>query len=85
MSDFRWLIEAPGPNYLSAYNVAMSHEFYWTRDANKALAFRNKDQADAVMMAVRQLAPSLFTFALQLGDAKAVEHGFLENPSHDRD
>ncbi len=73
-SEFRWLIEAPGLRYLAARQITTSHNFYWTQDHDKALYFMSEAQADAVMMAVRQIAPELFGFALTLGDAKAVEH-----------
>lgn len=36
MTDFRWLIEAPGQRYLAARKLG-NHEFYWTQDHNKAI------------------------------------------------
>ena len=81
--DFRWLIEAPGQRYLAVQRLHMSDNFEWTADHNKALAFRTQDQADAMMMAVRQMDrqingfdKGLFSFEASLGNAKAVEHGW---------
>jgi hypothetical protein len=88
MSDFRWLIEAPGQKYLAVQRLSQSDNFEWTPDHNKALAFRSQDQADALMMAVRQMErelytlrgstfnASLFGFEASLGNAKAVEHAW---------
>ena len=42
MSDFRWLIEAPGQKYLAVQRLNASAHFEWTADHNKALAFRWK-------------------------------------------
>lgn len=87
MSDFRWLIEAPGPRYLAVQQLSNSHNFEWTSDHNKALAFRSEEQADALMMAVRQMdrqmtgygREGLFSFEQTIGNAKAVEHGWMAN------
>jgi hypothetical protein len=79
MADFRWLIEAPGARYLAPRNVG-GYDFHWTQDYNEALAFRDEGQADLTMMAIRQLAPSLFDFERTIGNAKAVEHGWLITP-----
>lgn len=87
--DFRWLIEAPGPKYLAVQRLSQSDNFEWTTDHNEALAFRSKEQADALMMAVRQIdrrlnshdgipsSLSLFGFEISLGNAKPVEHGWM--------
>lgn len=77
MTDFAWLIEAPGVFYLGARTLGR-HEFYWTQDNNKALRFFNSEQADQCMMAVRELNPDLFAFARNLHDPRPVEHGWLE-------
>lgn len=84
MSDFRWLIEAPGPRYLAVQRLRMSDTFEWTADHNRALAFRSEEQADALMMAIRQMDrqqndfdKGLFGFEHTLGNAKAVEHGWM--------
>ncbi len=76
MTDFRWLIEAPGQRYLAARKLG-NHEFHWTQDHDKAIAFRSEAQADMTMMAIRDLAPSLFDFERTLGNAKAVEHAWM--------
>ena len=76
MTDYRWLIEAPGTKYLAVREIAHTHTFHWTVDHNKALHLRTKEQADGLMMAVRQLSPGLFGFAVTLGDARAVEHAW---------
>ncbi len=73
---FAWLIEAPGQNYLS-YRHLGRHEFHWTKDHTRALRFFSLEQADNVMMAIRELAPTLFAFAITLGEAKPVEHGWI--------
>jgi hypothetical protein len=75
---FTWLVEAPGQKYLAARQIPLSREeFHWTSDHNAALRFVSREQADMTMMAVRQLAPHLFGFAVTLGEARAVEHGWL--------
>lgn len=90
-SDFRWLIEAPGQKYLAIQRLSGSDNFEWTSDHDKALAFRSKEQADALMMAVRQMDReidglrnrgklswgTLFAFETTLGNAAAVEHGWM--------
>lgn len=76
MSTHAWLVEAPGRHYLAARYLG-GHEFYWTRDPIAALRFYNEAQADAAMMALRELAPALFGFALTLGDARPVEHSWF--------
>jgi hypothetical protein len=89
MSDFRWLIEAPGQRYLAIQRLSQSDNFEWTADHNKALTFRSAEQADALMMAVRQMerelhslrgssfTNSLFGFEATLGNAQAVEHVWM--------
>lgn len=83
MSDFRWLIEAPGQRYLAARKIG-NYEFHWTQDHNAAIAFRTESQADATMMAIRDMDRAingfdkgLFAFEVNLGNAKAVEHGWV--------
>lgn len=75
-SMFCWLIEAPGAHFLATRTLGC-HEFHWTTDPNAALRFWSEQQADQTMMAVRELNPDLFGFAVTLGDARAVEHGWL--------
>ena len=83
VTDFRWLIEAPGQRYLACRRLGCD-EFFWTADHNEALAFRCEKQADGAMMAIRQMDRTingfdkgLFAFEVTIGDAKAVEHGWL--------
>ena len=85
MKDFRWLIEAPGQRYLAVQRLSMSNNFEWSLDHNAALAFRSEEQADALMMAVRQMDrqingfdKGLFGFEATLGNAAPVEHGWTE-------
>lgn len=67
-----WLIEMQGPSYLSARHLG-GYEFHWDNDANKAIRFINQEQADLVMMAVRQMRPELFPSCLPR-PISAVEH-----------
>ncbi len=92
--DFRWLIEAPGQRYLAVQRLHMSDNFEWTTDHDKAIAFRSEEQADALMMAVRQMdrelcnvrtgvdKHGLFSFEATLGNAWAREHGWLARSPH---
>lgn len=84
MNDFRWLIEAPSQHYLAVQHLSMSDNFEWTRDHDRALAFRSEDQADGLMMAVRQMDRErgglLFAFEATLGNARPVEHGWMNAP-----
>ena len=75
-TEFSWLIESSGPFYLGARHLGV-HEFYWTKDANAAIRFRDFDAADGVMMAIRDLKRSLFDFPTPL-DARPVQHGFID-------
>ena len=75
MTEFRWLIEAPGPKYLFAREVG-GWEFSWTGDHNQALAFRDEKQADDLLMVARALQPTAFEFEKNLSGARAVEHGW---------
>lgn len=93
MSDFRWLIEAPGQKYLAVQRLDASANFEWTADHNKALAFRAKVQADDLMAALRQMDRhhdsyerngklswgKLFAFEPTLGNAKTVEHAWVNS------
>lgn len=78
MTEFAWLIEAPGPRYLGTREIGHYPEFFWTDDTNAATRFMAAWQADGVMMAVRRMEPALFAFAVNLGDARPTEHGYLE-------
>ena len=75
-SQYGWLIEAPGQNYLAVRKLG-EHEFFWSKDHMQAIRFYSEQQADGVMMAVRSLAPAIFAFAVNLGDARPVEHGWM--------
>lgn len=88
--DFRWLIEAPGAKYLAVQVLTGSAAFEWTSDHNRALAFRSREQADSALAALRQMDRALtakidhglswgtlFAFEPALGNAKAVEHGWM--------
>lgn len=90
--DFRWLIEAPGPRYLAVQALTgAGASFEWTSDHNRALAFRSQEQADNAMAALRSMDRALtakinhsklswgdlFAFEPSLGNAKAVEHGWM--------
>ena len=76
---FSWIIEAPGQNYLATREIAHQSEFFWTSDHARALRFISSQQADGVMMAVRLLAPRLWDFAAMLGEAKPVEHAWINS------
>lgn len=84
MSDFAWLIEAPGPNYLGVWQLGHNPpQFRWTSDANKALRFWSKEQADLTAGAVRALQPALWAFAGTLGEAWPREHVWLAKETAD--
>lgn len=79
--EFAWLIEAPGQNYLCVQTIGTgNHRFAWTKDHAKALRFYSKAQAQAVHDAVRVLAPDLWAFAVNLGEAWPVEHSWHQLP-----
>lgn len=91
MDDFRWLIEIPGQRYLAVQRLTHSNNFEWTTDHNREIAFRSEEQADAMMMALRQMDRELdslqnhgklswgklFAFEPTMGNAKAIEHAWL--------
>jgi hypothetical protein len=85
MSDFRWLIEAPGPKYLGVRNLRSFSDFIWTPYHNAALQFRTEEQAEGLRKALRTNATvhktGLFDFEGTLGPAKAVEHGWMKEPA----
>lgn len=74
-TQFAWVIEAPGPSYLAVRELA-GWQFYWSADHAKALRFVTREQADQVMMAVRQAYPALF-FNEYPHYPKPVEHGWM--------
>lgn len=84
MGDFRWLIEAPGPRYLSvrSFKGGLERDFVWTTNHDDAIALRSQEQAEALMLAVRQMDRDhcgglLFNFERVLSNAKPVEHGWI--------
>lgn len=61
------------------------YSFRWTTDHNEAVAFHSRKQADDTMMAIRDMDRALngfdkglFAFEVNLGNAAATEHGWLE-------
>lgn len=79
MTNFRWLIEAPGQRYLSVRRLTGRHSFTWTTDHNAALQFKSQEQADLMMQALRDMDRTLFGFDETLGPARATEHGWIKN------
>lgn len=79
MSEYAWLIEAPGQRYLGTRRLGRD-EFFWTQDHHAATRFMSEAQADGVMMAVREANPDLFAFARNIGDARPTEHAWLLSP-----
>lgn len=88
MSDnFAWVIEAPGPRYLSVRRlggIGGMHDFVWSSEHQQAIRFMSEQQADLTMMAIRDMDrringfdKGLFAFEVNLGNARAVEHGWL--------
>ena len=78
-TQFAWLIEAPGPSYLAVRELG-GWAFYWSTEHTKALRFMNRQQADALLMAVRELRRDLFPDAYA-HFPKAVEHGWMGDKS----
>lgn len=66
-TEYGWLVEVEGPIYLTI-NRGL---FAWTRDANSALRFARK--VDAELMITRGVTK---TDERSRADAKATEHGF---------
>lgn len=76
MNEVFWAIEMQGPAYLTVRHAG-GYEFCWTEDIHKALRFENREQADLVMMAVRQLRGDLFPPCLTRIPC-AVEHAWVQ-------
>ena len=74
--DYKWVIVAPGTRYLTVTRVG-GESFHCITEHLSAILFESGDVADAVMMAIRYLEPNLFAFEDTLGNARAVEHGWL--------
>ena len=70
-----WLIEMQGPSYLTA-RYGGGYNFMWTDDPNEAIRFIDKNQADLVMMSVRQLRPELFPNCLTR-PIQPTEHAWI--------
>lgn len=79
--QFAWLIEVSGPHYLCVRDVGNRRTFEWTRDHDAAIRFHSSQQADEVMMAVRELRRELFIFPTG-EEARPVEHGWLDGREH---
>ena len=77
MTQFAWLIEAPGRKYLTVRNKGRFY-FYWTDDPYRAIRFVDKYQCEFVASAIKELSPDLFTFEPLPGVVRVVEHGFAE-------
>lgn len=75
MTEYSWLIEAPGLYYLE---VTKDGYFGWTLDPHRALRLHSSAQANAFIAGMMKAKPELFVFARLLSDAKAIEHGFME-------
>jgi hypothetical protein len=75
---FAWVIEMHSASYLGVRKLGC-YEFFWTTDHRKALRFKDEEQADLLMMAVRELRPDLFPACLA-EPAKPVLHGWLNDP-----
>jgi hypothetical protein len=71
---YGWVVEMQGPAYLSARHAG-GYEFCWTDDHSKAIRFPTREQADLVMMAVRQLRGDLFPSCLTQVP-RATEHAW---------
>jgi hypothetical protein len=80
---FAWLVEVPGQRYLAARKLG-GYEFHWTADHNEALRFCSQEQADLVLMTVREMRRDLFAFAVLLGEARPVEHGWMTGAPDER-
>jgi hypothetical protein len=85
MSDFRWLIEAPGQQYLGVRKLTGRHDFVWTRDHNTALHFKSEEQADLMMNALRDLDRKLFGFDETLGPTRMTEHGWIDKAAEGKE
>jgi hypothetical protein len=80
VTDFAWLIEAPGPRYLAVRQISSNKpDFFWATEASKALRFWSNEQADLAAAGIRALNPDLWGFAQTLGEAWPREHGFLSS------
>lgn len=74
-TEFAWLIETDGPHYIGVSNLGGTYRFEWTRDANKAVRFARKADADLTADALREGQPKLFDFPTHQA-WRLVEHGW---------
>ena len=83
-NETAWLIETGGPCYMSVGATggadSVSRFFRWTDDANKALRFSRKEDAEAAMFAIRGLQDKLFPTVFP-HFPKPVEHMWCGNPA----
>lgn len=86
--EFSWLIEAPGPAYLSCFGdsavvkgelqVSVHQTFIWSVHVNDAIRFSRKEDAEKVLFAVRSLLNEKLVPACYPHFPKAVEHGWVD-------
>lgn len=77
VSEFSWLIEAPGPCYLATGGDRIGHmHFRWVDDACTAIRFATQEQAENVFLTLRDMKRELFTSPFTR-EPRAVEHGFI--------
>lgn len=81
---FAWLIEGPGPCYLTASGawkgIGGGLGWHWTQDYDKAIRFDSQEQARDAMAAIRLVLPSLFQ-SIFPQEVRPVEHGWSAPPS----
>lgn len=70
-----YLIETDGPHYLYLDVIGGMNIFSWTRYADKAIRFARKIDAEATMVGLRKIEPSLFLFPTNQM-ILAVEHAW---------
>lgn len=75
MDQSFWIIEMQGPAYLAVRHLG-GYEFYWTENVGAALRLPHREQADTLMMAVRQLRGDLFPACLTRAPC-GVEHAWM--------
>ena len=78
-TELAWLIETDGPHYLYLDTIGGLNLFRWTRDANKALRFARKRDAEAAYDGFRKIEPDLFSFPTHQA-VMSVEHGWDVEP-----
>lgn len=71
-----WVIEMQGPSYMATRRLG-GYEFYWTDNIHDAIRFFYREQADLVMMTIRQLRGDLFPSCLTRVPC-AVEHSWFK-------